>query len=101
MAEISQEQREKVKQEYHTKMIWTRFGTLVLGLWLLASPETFGYMNTALRYSDWISGLLLMLFGVLSMKRRWSGWIWGGCLVGIWLQFAPLAFWAKEPVIYV
>lgn len=82
-------------------MLWTRFGTLVLGLWLLASPETFGYIHNPLRYSDWISGVLLIIFGFMSMKRKWSGWIWGGCAVGIWLQFAPLAFWANESVIYV
>lgn len=101
MVEMTTEQREKIKQDFHSKMLWTRFGTIVLGLWLLTSPETFGYIHDPLRWSDWISGILLILFGFISMKRRWSGWIWGGCLVGIWLQFAPLAFWAKEPVIYV
>lgn len=98
---MTPEQREKIKHDFHNKMIWTRFGTIVLGLWLLMSPESFGYLNAPLRYSDWISGALLILFGFLSMKRKWGGWIWGGCLVGIWLQFAPLAFWAKESVIYV
>ncbi|MCH9626505.1 MAG: hypothetical protein S4CHLAM2_01270 [Chlamydiales bacterium] len=101
MAEMSPEQRQTIKRAFHDKMIWTRFGTIVLGLWLLMSPETFGYMHAPLRYSDWISGLLLVIFGFMSMKQKWSGWIWGGCLVGIWLQFAPLAFWAEESVIYL
>lgn len=101
MAEITVEEREKIKGDFHERMLWTRFGTLFLGLWLLAAPFTFGYNHTPSRWSDWISGFLLIFFGLLSMKRKWSGWIWGGCLVGIWLQFAPLAFWAKEPVIYV
>ncbi len=35
------------------------------------------------------------------MSYAHRGWIWGACFVGIWLQFAPLAYWAKEPVIYV
>jgi len=95
------DEREKIKKNFHEKMLWTRFGTLFLGLWLLASPATFGYAHLASRFSDWISGILLILFGLLSMKQKRSGWIWGGCLVGIWLQFAPLAFWAKEPVIYL
>ncbi len=95
------EEREQIKQTFHNKMMWTRFGTIVLGLWLLTSPESFGYIESPLRYSDWISGVLLILFGFISMRRNLSGWIWGGCLVGIWLQFAPLAFWAKESVIYV
>jgi len=101
MAEMSVEERSKIKVEFHNKMIWTRFGMIVLGLWLLMSPESFGYVHEPLRYSDWISGLLLIIFGFMSMKQRWCGWIWGGCLVGIWLQFAPLAFWANESVIYV
>jgi hypothetical protein len=101
MAEMTPEAREKIKRNFHEKMIWTRFGTFFLGLWLLASPETFGYIHEPSRYSDWISGFLLVVFGLLSMRRQWSGWIWGGCAVGIWLQFAPLFFWAREPVIYV
>lgn len=101
MAKMSAEQRAVIKEEFHNQMIWTRFGMLVLGFWLLMSPETFGYLHQPLTYSDWISGALLILFGVISMKQRWSGWIWGGAVVGIWLQFAPLAFWAKEPVIYL
>lgn len=101
MAQMTKEQREKIKQNFHNKMIWTRFGTIFLGLWLLASPETFGYTQTIDAWSDWICGALLIFFGFLSMSRKCSGWIWGGCLVGIWLQFAPLAFWAKDPTVYV
>lgn len=95
------EQREKLLKEHHETQIWTRFGTVVLGIWLLTSPETFGYLHTGLRFSDWISGLLLIIFGFMSMSYPLRAWIWGGCFVGIWLQMAPLIFWAKEPVIYV
>lgn len=101
MVEMSKEERLAIKKTFHNKMIWTRFGMIVLGLWMLTSPESFGYIHSPLRYSDWISGAFLILFGFMSMKRKWSGWIWGGCVVGIWLQFAPLAFWAKESVVYV
>lgn len=92
---------ERMTRSHHERLIWTRFGTVFLGLWLLMSPATFGYLHTGLTYSDWISGALLILFGFLSMSYPFRAWIWGGCLVGVWLQFAPLAFWAKEPVIYV
>jgi uncharacterized membrane protein len=101
MTAMTPEVREKIELNFHEKMIWTRFGTFFLGLWLLASPSTFGYAHTPSRFSDWICGLLLILFALISMKPHLSGWIWGGCVVGIWLQFAPLLFWAKEPVIYV
>lgn len=98
---FTQEERHEISQSHHLRYIWTRFGTVLLGIWLLASPESFGYVHEPSRYSDWISGLLLVFFGFLSMRYRCRGWIWGGCAVGIWLQFAPLLFWAAEPVIYV
>jgi len=94
-------ERDQISRDFHASKIWTRFGTVILGFWLLTSPESFGYLHTASRYSDWISGLLLIIFGFMSMSYRLRGWIWGGCLVGIWLQLAPLAFWAQESVIYV
>lgn len=98
---MTPEQREKISQRFHNRMLWTRFGTVVLGLWMLTSPETFGYSFGPGKWSDWISGILLIVFGFMSMKRSLSYWIWGGCIVGIWLQFAPLLFWAKEPAWYV
>lgn len=101
MSELTPEIRKNLNLRYHEKMVWTRFGILFLGLWLLASPDTFGYAHQPSRYSDWISGFLLLVFGLVSMNPRYSSWIWGGCLVGIWLQFAPLIFWAQEPAIYV
>lgn len=101
MTTITAEEREKINRAHHERQIWTRFGMVVLGIWLLASPETFGYLDTTLRWSDWISGALLVFFGFLSMSYPFRGWVWAGCLIGIWLQFAPLVFWAQEPVIYV
>lgn len=100
-AAISKSERGQIDRAHHEKQIWTRFGTVFLGLWLLASPETFGYSEPVFRLSDWISGALLVFFGLLSLSFRFRTWIWMGCLVGVWLQFAPLAFWAQEPVIYV
>ncbi|MFN0065174.1 MAG: vitamin K epoxide reductase family protein [Chlamydiales bacterium] len=82
-------------------MIWTRFATVFLGIWMLTCPESFGYSGTPNGYSDWISALFLLFFGFISMSFRFRYWIWGGCLIGVWLQFAPLLFWAPDPVIYV
>lgn len=99
--EISAEERERIDRKHHLRQIWTRFGTIVLGIWLLVSPATFGYADTNLSYSDWICGALLVLIGLISLSFKYRALMWGGVLVGVWLQFAPLAFWAKEPVIYV
>jgi len=98
---ITPQEKDKIRRTHHEKQLWTRFGTVFLGLWLLASPETFGYTDHPLSISDWICGALLVIFGFLSMSFPLRALIWGGCLVGIWLQFAPLAFWANEPSIYL
>lgn len=95
------QQREQIERRFHNQMLWTRFATVVLGIWMLTSPQTFGYQQAHLAYSDWISGLLLLFFGFISMSFRLRGWIWGGCFVGIWLQMAPLLFWAEQPVAYL
>lgn len=94
-------ERKHIMRLYHEKMIWTRFGTIFLGLWLLTSPETFGYIHTLSRYSDLLSGALLVIIGLVAISFRFRFWIWASCLIGIWLQFAPLLFWAKESAIYL
>lgn len=108
--------------------LWTNFSVIALGVWLLTSPGTFGYAglgeagsgvvlvtlerglasvpfrNTAMTWSDVISGILLVLFGALSLWPDPRGDFWGrwsACFVGIWLQFAPLVFWAPSPAAYV
>ena len=51
-------------------------------------------------WSDLISGALLVVLGLLSLSphRLWAPW--GACFVGIWLQFAPLVFWAPTAAAY-
>src|SRR3546814_11490878 len=51
--------------------------------------------------SDVISGMLLMLFGAMSLSKRtaWFGQ-WAACFVGIWLLFAPLIFWSPSAAQY-
>lgn len=73
------------------------FLSCALGLWLIATALTFGFPGL----SDIVSGLLLIIFGLLSLKseRIWSKWAIG--LVGVWLQFAPLLFWAPEALMYI
>jgi len=107
--------------------LWTNFTVIALGVWLTTSPATFGYGNlaqlgervaritverslpslafrtAALAWSDFLSGVLLVLFGVLSLcphpRTDFFG-RWGVCFVGMWLQFAPLVFWSPSPTIY-
>ena len=100
-------------------MLWAHFLVITLGLWLLTSPFQFalfdpaaagtvrdvtqerGLWEPSLRnaitgWSDIGSGMLLMLFGALSLSPRFSWAQWGTTLVGLWLLFAPLFFWTPS-----
>ncbi len=101
------------------QMLWAHFLVITLGIWLLTSPLQFALFDPAaagtvrdvtrerglweppLRsaltgWSDIGSGLLLMLFGALSLSPRFSWAQWGTTLVGLWLLFASLFFWTPS-----
>lgn len=83
-------------------MKWTHYVILFIGLWLIAGATAFGYStNTVLRNNDIICGILAIAFGIYSLTRLkiWAAWM--TCLIGLWLQLAPLVFWAKEPAVYL
>lgn len=105
------------EQEHHERFLWTRFAIIFLGVWMILAPLTFTYYTATLRstippltmigqseilrWSDTISGILLCLLGgfTLSLKRTWAPWL--VAVVGVWLQAAPLLFWAPNPLIYL
>lgn len=71
---------------------------IFLGFWLLATPETFGFSSGL---GDHIAGVILIGLGWLSRSGKYPWAPWAVTVVGIWLQFAPLVFWAKEPALYL
>ncbi|MGH9243907.1 MAG: vitamin K epoxide reductase family protein [Acidimicrobiales bacterium] len=112
--------------EQHTaRTLWLLSLVALLGLWLLFAPSTFGYGDpgettrgirdvTSMRglssiatrgqwmtWSDIASGVALIVLAGLSLKptRYWSRW--AACLVGVWLMFAPLVFWAPDEAAYL
>jgi hypothetical protein len=110
----------------HRKMLWPYYLSMMLGLWLVTSPFTLGYMsnfapdanqlrvmaerglpsfelrNLLMTWSDVISGLLVIIFGALSANawRRYPWAQWANAAVGVWLLFAPLVFWTPLPEAY-
>ena len=100
---------------------WAHYANIGLGLWLAASPliydsvttETVGAAVRAvtedrglpsvewragiLMASDVISGLLIAIFGALSIWKR-TAWFsqWAVAVVGLWLLFAPILFWSPS-----
>ncbi|MEP7291103.1 MAG: NAD-dependent epimerase/dehydratase family protein, partial [Chloroflexota bacterium] len=79
---------------------WSQIPLLALGAWLIVSPFMLDYGSVPLRWSDIISGLLVMTFGVIAFH---TGRIWAAVasmLVGLWIAFAPLALWAPNAAVY-
>ncbi len=74
---------------------------VALGLWVFLAPMSFGYTAChAMWASDLLSGFFLMLFGFIAIKKN-KAWPLGLCaLAGLWLQLAPLVFWAPQAVAY-
>jgi SPW repeat len=52
--------------------IWRDFTNIRLGVWLLASPVTLGYADTALFWSDIASGVVIVVLGLLTLSPRFD-----------------------------
>lgn len=82
--------------------LWTNAMVILLGFWLISSPITFRYERQQMFWSDVISGGLIAFFSAVGFIPRYDfHGRWGACIVGTWLQFAPLVFWAATPVAFV
>ena len=90
----------KMMGEMVTMARWSQIPLLVLGLWLIVSPFSLGYRSVLLIWSDMISGLLVIVLAVIAFrtKRAWAAW--ANTFVGLWLAFAPIAFWAPDAAAY-
>ncbi|MDC7810172.1 NAD-dependent epimerase/dehydratase family protein [Sphingomonas koreensis] len=105
---------------------WAHFANIGLGLWLAASAAAYDAMSAGavadavqavtrerglptiewrasmLVASDVASGLLIALFGALSLSRRTAWWAqWAATCVGLWLLFAPMILWAPGAAQYL
>lgn len=107
-------------QKHHSQTLWIYWLVILLGCWMVLSPLTFSYGKAAihaggdrtvwlslaeriilLKWSDIISGGLLVFFGFRSLQPNRPISVWICCFTGIWLNIAPLVFWAPNPVVYL
>jgi uncharacterized membrane protein len=89
-------------REMRAPWLWTNATVMLLGLWLISAPATFGYRSAAMTWSDIASGVALIVLAGLAVVPRWDFYgRWGAALVGTWLQFAPLIFWAPTASAYI
>ena len=80
---------------------WTPYALFLLGLWQLAAPATFGYTSRALFMSDLASGVVLISLALHLRKEAGLWAYWAVACVGVYLQLAPLLFWAPQAACYV
>ncbi len=87
----------------HARPVWPHFANMVLGLWLITGVFALGFRSIALDVSDVASGALVIVLALLSLSARplFTLWApWANSLVGVWLLFAPLIFWAPTAAAY-
>lgn len=94
------EQGAEMMRERHQMTLWAPFAVMALGGFVALAPFSFDYGDGWLIASDVVSGLLLVGLGYRSLSPRGGRARWGVTAVGIWLMFAPLAFWAPTAASY-
>lgn len=95
------EKYERSTRLQHSQNLWAHFLNLGLGLWLIASPPILGYPDWPMTLSDLASGVLVLLFSLLSLSRHMAWARFANATVGVWLLFAPLIFWAPTAAGYL
>lgn len=117
---MSAERRHHMMVMHHKQTLWVWWTLVMLGVWMVVSPLTFGWSNvvaepaggrelwisdaarvSVARWSDIISGVLLIVLGWLSLKPGRALAKWAACFVGIWLTLAPVLFWAPSAAVYL
>lgn len=86
--------------EHYAPYRWVQAAIAALALWLVASPFTLGYTSRALAVSDVLSGLAALGLCLFALRPRRGLASWLISAIGLWLMFAPLAFWAPDAAAY-
>ena len=87
------DQHERAFRTEHAANLWAPFLTMALGLWLITSPPILGYPDTPMIVNDIVCGVLVLVFGAVSLSWHFAWVRFLTATVGVWLLFAPLAFW--------
>jgi len=90
----------EARTRHQYKFLWTYLTNCILGLWLITMPAVVTYKSASLVLSDIVSGVLVILIEAISFSPCRAMVRWLTPIIGCWLLFAPLAFWAPNPVVY-
>jgi hypothetical protein len=86
--------------EHYAPYRWVHAAISALAIWLILSPFTLGYTSRALIWSDVLSGVVALGMSLAALKPQRGLVSWLISAVGLWLLFAPLAFWAPSAAAY-
>lgn len=126
-AEREASEGEDMLVAHHRQTLWIPWLLILLGVWLVAAPTTFGYGEEAwwarpsggrgvwfadrathdslraslITWSDVVSGGLLVVLGWRALRPGRPVARWAACLVGVWLIFAPMVLWAPNAAAYL
>lgn len=74
---------------------------IALGVWLFVNPLTFSYNDRFMLYNDLCIGLLIIILAISFLRTKKIAFAWSIAGLGVWLQLAPLIFWASKSAIYL
>jgi hypothetical protein len=86
---------------YQYKIFWTYAANCSLGVWLILNHFLFDYKSNALVASDTISGILIIIFEMLSFSPHRAALRWCTTLVAVWLLLAPFIFWSPTAAVFL
>ncbi len=90
-----------MEERKRVELLWVHFANLFLGFWLLVSHAAFGYHDRFYSLNEWFCGGVVVLFSLLSLRKKAIFPPWIVCFTGIWLMFAPLVKSAHLVQIYL
>ena len=118
--QMDKDQRMHMLHMHHMQTLWIYWMIIILGCWLIMSPLTFSYGKgvvapsggrevwlslsqriSVMKWSDIISGILLVVLGYRSLQPNRPVTVWVCCFIGVWLSIAPLIFWAPTAAAYL
>ena len=68
--------------------MWAQGMVVLLGIWLLASPDIMGYGGYA-RVNNQVVGVWMAAFGMIAISECLRAVRWANVALGVWLILAP------------
>jgi len=97
---LRQASDERYRREY-SETRWAHFVNLMLGTWLITQPPLIGVTEPLLRWTEIISGMLLIVFAGLSLSWHAHWARWASAAVGAVVMAAPFVLWTENPTAYL